>query len=132
MIVAKFTPCDTTSVIVANNCLSDTSLQVLEPTVVSLSNSVFGCRFGILLHCQDNHVIARSITNIELLLCYSIPITCLSTELNNISYSDFCDNCLPSSIPAKFCSHTLSHLVIVTGLASHYMYATVQIVNSSF
>ena len=132
MIVAELTPSDTTSAIIANNCILDTSSQGLEPTVASFSNSILGRRFGILLHRHDNHVIARSITNIELLLCYSLPMTCLSTDLNNISYSDFLDDCLPFAIPAKLRSSALSHLVLTTGLASHYMYATEEIVNSSY
>ena len=75
MIVAKPTPCDKTSIIVANNCILDTSLQGLKSTVASFSNSVLGRRFGILLDHHNSHVIARSITNIKLLLCYSIPRT---------------------------------------------------------
>ena len=72
----------------------------MESSSRDYSTSHFGRRAGI---CRGNSdgkfIVGRSLSNIELLLCYSIPYSNLPLHLDSTSFDEIIDDCLPHSTP---------------------------------
>ena len=77
------------------------------------------------------YFLSRSITNVELLLCYSIKPTELSNTLNNTQFDATIDDLLPSSVPCSMCRHILQQLIVPSDFTLHHFFGSEEHVNSS-
>ena len=84
----------------SSNYILDPGFPMMEPAPQESSTEYFGRRAGL---CRGDtngaFIIGRSISNIELLLCYSIPYTMIPLQLDHTTYDDLLDDCLPHSVP---------------------------------
>ena len=93
----------------APNYIMDTGFPIVEPCAREYYTEYFERWPG--LCCGDTHretIIGRSISNIELLSWYSIPMEIISLSLDHSSFEDTLDDCLPHTVPWKIKYRVLS------------------------
>ena len=84
----------------APNYILDSSFPMMEPSPACYASEYFGWRAGLCCgNTGSDTFIGRSVSNIELLLCYSIPLDLIPPTLDNKTYKLMVDCCSPHSIP---------------------------------
>ena len=102
----------------------------MEPSPKVFSNKLLGRRFGLSLRNSKQYLIIRTITNVEMLLLYSIPSTILSENFNHIIYDNYLADMLPRSIPWKFHHHILQHIFDTVNFSLHQTFSSNENVTS--
>ena len=75
------------------DCILGPEFTSHEPTTTNNCNPIFGRRFGILLeHNNDVTFHAQTVSNCELMLCYSIDIKPVVLRTNNHHSNTILDN----------------------------------------
>ena len=111
-VVAAIAPTSTPlSHCAAPNFILDPGFPLMEPTSHSYSNNYFGQRAGICSGSHHTEMFGRSVTNIELLLCYSIPLPIIPTSLDSDYFTAHLDTLLPSSLPFGVTSSICDNII---------------------
>ena len=125
-VIAAFRP-DTQqdlSSMASPNYVLDPGYPALEPAPKEYANNLFGRRFGV--PCDDtNTFCARALNNVELLLCYSVPLLSINTYIQETEYlTTWLDDYMRYAIPIKSFALVLSYLVEATGFLETLVYGS--------
>ena len=95
----------------------------MEPEYELYSNKIFGRRFGIFIKYFGEEVFARSITNKEILMCYTGSEDICCPTIDHYFLTSWLDNYLPASIPWNLRQAVTLSIIDQSNLTLYHVYS---------
>ena len=96
----------------SSNYILDSAFPTFEPVAEHSSNEYLGRRSGLCLSTPTSSTtFSRSLSNIELLLCYSIPYDNVHPYIDDTCYTNQLDDLLPHCIPFHLRHQTTTAII---------------------